>query len=62
MLEEIKSPCIGVCAINDLSGLCYGCHRTLDEIKGWWDMRPSEQKSLLSQLAERQLQHAAFGD
>lgn len=62
MLEEVKSPCVGVCAIDDLSGLCHGCQRTIDEIKGWWDMSQSEQKNLLSRLEERQMQNVDFGD
>lgn len=59
---EIKSPCIGVCAMDDLSGLCQGCYRTIGEIKAWWDMNQGEQKDLLTALEERQLQAANFDD
>ncbi len=59
---EIKSPCISVCAIDDLSGLCQGCYRTIDEIKGWWDMSQGEQTDLLVTLEERQLQTVNFDD
>lgn len=59
---EIKSPCISICAIDDLSGLCQGCYRTIEEIKGWWDMNQDEQKNLLVTLEERQLQTANFDD
>lgn len=59
---EIKSPCISVCAIDDLSGLCQGCYRTVDEIKGWWDMSQDEQTDLLATLEERQMQTANFDD
>ncbi len=58
--QEIKSPCISVCAMDDLSGLCLGCYRTLDEIKDWWDMTPAQQKNLLVELEERQLNQANF--
>jgi predicted Fe-S protein YdhL (DUF1289 family) len=58
--SEVKSPCIGVCAVDEDSGLCQGCYRTLDEIKAWWDMAQGEQKSLLMSLEERQLQQANF--
>ena len=60
MTEEVKSPCIAVCAIDDLSGFCHGCYRTIDEIRGWWDMTTDEQKRLLTQLEERQLQAVNF--
>jgi predicted Fe-S protein YdhL (DUF1289 family) len=53
---EVKSPCIGVCTINEVSLLCQGCYRTIDEIKAWWDMSQSEQSDLLLKLVERQQQ------
>ncbi|MDP1658115.1 MAG: DUF1289 domain-containing protein [Methylotenera sp.] len=60
--SEIKSPCIGVCAVDESSGMCQGCYRTIDEIKAWWDMGQTEQKNLLVALEERQLQQVNFGD
>lgn len=59
---EVKSPCIGVCAIDDLNGFCQGCYRTVDEIKGWWDMNQADQQSLLSTISERELQLVNFDD
>ena len=29
---SVPSPCINVCKMNERSGLCEGCLRTLDEI------------------------------
>jgi len=57
---EVKSPCIGVCAVDEDSDLCQRCYRTLDEIKGWWDMPKDEQKNLILKLEERQLQQVNF--
>jgi len=31
----VSSPCINVCRMNDRTGLCEGCWRTLDEIALW---------------------------
>ncbi len=31
----VTSPCISVCRIDDATGLCTGCLRTLDEIAAW---------------------------
>ena len=59
---EIKSPCISVCAMDDLTGLCQGCYRTLDEIKGWWDMPPAEQQALLAELEFREQEQVNFDD
>lgn len=59
---EIKSPCIGVCAMDDLSGLCQGCYRTIPEIKAWWDMDQGAQKTLLVELEQRQFEATDFDD
>ena len=60
--NEIQSPCVGICTMDDATGLCLGCYRSLDEIKGWWDMNPQDQKKLLAALEERQLQQVSFDD
>ena len=60
--NEIQSPCIGVCSVDDSTGMCLGCYRTIDEIKGWWDMNPKDQKNLLIALEERQTKQVSFDD
>lgn len=61
-LNEIASPCIGVCAMNEATGLCQGCYRTIDEIRGWWDMAPEQKREVLSTLEQRMCEFADFGD
>jgi predicted Fe-S protein YdhL (DUF1289 family) len=34
-VDDVTSPCINVCRMNDATGLCEGCLRTLDEIACW---------------------------
>jgi uncharacterized protein len=34
----VASPCIAQCKINDASGLCQGCWRTIEEITAWSSM------------------------
>jgi len=58
--EEVQSPCIGVCSIDETSGYCQGCYRTIDEIKGWWGMSSPEQEKLVADLEERQNQAVSF--
>jgi len=58
--EEVQSPCIGVCSIDETSGYCQGCYRTVEEIKGWWDMSSPEQAKLVADLEERQNQAVSF--
>jgi predicted Fe-S protein YdhL (DUF1289 family) len=33
--ENVPSPCISVCRMEATTGLCAGCYRTLDELRGW---------------------------
>lgn len=55
MSEEVSSPCISVCAVDESTGLCTGCYRTLDEIQGWWQLdNPSKQK-IVDKAEQRQL-------
>lgn len=58
--DEIDSPCIGVCSIDEASGYCHGCYRTIEEIKAWWNMPVDEQKQLLVELEQRQNQALNF--
>lgn len=33
--QPVPSPCVNLCRIEPVSGLCAGCRRTLDEIAAW---------------------------
>ena len=58
--EEVQSPCIGICGIDEASGYCQGCYRTIEEIKGWWNMSQQEQTQLVAELEQRQSQLVSF--
>ena len=47
--ERIKSPCIGICELDDASR-CRGCQRTLEEIAGWINYSDAERKAILADL------------
>ncbi|MGE0699349.1 MAG: DUF1289 domain-containing protein [Hyphomicrobiaceae bacterium] len=51
----VETPCIGVCQIDRISGLCTGCRRTLAEIAGWARFLPKERRRIMSELAGRRL-------
>ena len=57
--EEVQSPCIGVCAVDDVSGFCQGCFRTLTEIQDWWDLDESKKKVVVEEASQREA--AVFG-
>ena len=49
----ISTPCVNICVIDDLSALCIGCGRTVDEIAGWSDMSETERRTIMAVLAGR---------
>ena len=51
---DIQSPCIGVCSMDDLSGLCQGCYRTLDEIQQWWDFDNTQKQAVVDSASARE--------
>jgi hypothetical protein len=53
MTDRVPSPCINVCRIDDATGLCVGCLRTLDEIAAWSVLTDSERRDVWEHLASR---------
>ncbi len=49
----IASPCIKVCAVDGMTGLCVGCGRTLREIGNWSRYEPAERDAIMSALPAR---------
>ena len=50
---EPPSPCISVCRIDQSSGLCEGCFRTLDEIARWGASSGGERRAVWQTIAQR---------
>ena len=51
--KDPLSPCVGICKLDEKSGLCTGCHRSIEEIKGWKNYSEAEKHRLLAQLEKR---------
>lgn len=49
----IATPCIKVCAIEPLSGLCLGCGRSLREIGAWASLSPRARAEVMALLPAR---------
>ncbi len=49
----VASPCISVCAMDEATGLCAGCFRTLDEIAGWIAFSEDEKRAVVAALPAR---------
>ena len=52
-MSEIPSPCIGVCRLDPVSGLCAGCMRTLAEIAAWPGAGAEERLAIVQRLRAR---------
>lgn len=55
-MPPAPSPCTGVCRIDESSGFCIGCLRTLDEIGRWGILDPRARYAVLEQLPTRRQQ------
>ena len=45
------SPCIKVCKIDEKSGLCIGCYRSIKEISMWSKLNWDERYAVLDDIA-----------
>ena len=53
------SPCVKVCVIDQRSGLCVGCKRTLGEIAAWGSMDDAARRAVMAELPARIVAKAA---
>ena len=51
--DPVISPCINVCRIDPVNGLCQGCYRSLDEIAAWSRISGEAQRTILAAVAQR---------
>ena len=49
----VESPCNNVCKMDEQTGLCLGCYRTLAEIGAWSVLDEANKRSVIERLAER---------
>ena len=56
--KAIVTPCIKVCFVDDESGLCLGCFRTLEEIGAWSRLSDAARAEIMGRLEARRGQIA----
>jgi predicted Fe-S protein YdhL (DUF1289 family) len=49
----VPSPCISVCVIDERTGLCTGCQRTLDEIAAWSGLDDAGRRTVWTRIESR---------
>lgn len=51
--RPIATPCVKVCFVDDESGLCLGCYRTMAEIAGWTRLTDAARVAVMAELEDR---------
>ncbi|MCW5622833.1 MAG: DUF1289 domain-containing protein [Burkholderiales bacterium] len=50
---HVPSPCVKICTLDPLTGICRGCYRSIDEITEWVEYTPQEKLAVLERIAQR---------
>ncbi len=58
--SESASPCVSICEMDEMRGMCRGCARTLDEIANWTNYTHAQRLAVLKQVALRKAAAAAI--
>ena len=51
--RRVESPCVGVCVIDERTGLCHGCLRTIDEVASWGSSTAPQRRATLAAIDRR---------
>ena len=49
----VASPCVSVCRMDESTGWCEGCWRTIDEIATWSRLDDAAKRGILTRLEDR---------
>jgi len=61
LTDDLHSPCVGICNLDEERDLCEGCARSTDEIEAWTSLDEVSKFELWGELAERRRQ-TEFGN
>ena len=50
---RVPSPCVSICRMNEATGLCEGCLRTIDEIAAWSVLDDDDRQAVWDAIARR---------
>jgi predicted Fe-S protein YdhL (DUF1289 family) len=53
--KRIDSPCIKVCSLDERTGYCLGCLRTIEEIASWSQMDNRERQIVNQNINARKI-------
>ena len=49
----METPCVNICLLDQDTGTCLGCGRTLSEIARWAAMSDAERRAIMAALSAR---------
>ena len=49
----METPCVNICLLDQDTGTCLGCGRTLSEIARWATMSDAERRAIMAALPAR---------
>ena len=55
----VETPCVQICVIDDVDGLCVGCARTLTEIAEWGNYSAAQRSTVMAQLPARRRENGS---
>lgn len=53
-MGKTKSPCNGICIMDEDTALCVGCLRTSDEIANWEDYSDEQRAEVMREITRRE--------
>lgn len=56
----VESPCNDVCKLDERTGWCLGCYRTLAEIGGWTSLADADRRAVIERAAARREEAASL--
>jgi len=51
--QNVPSPCMSVCKMDEPRVLCLGCLRTLQEIRDWSTMSDADKRTVWTRIEQR---------
>jgi uncharacterized protein len=54
-VSRIETPCISICQIDRLAGVCTGCKRTIQEIAHWLSYTHEQRRGIMDELPKRSI-------
>ncbi|MDX2202401.1 MAG: DUF1289 domain-containing protein [Hyphomicrobiaceae bacterium] len=58
----IDTPCVNVCVIDQVTRLCAGCGRTIEEIASWRTLSAADRRRIMDDLPRRRRAQQAAED